>query len=215
MKLLIIDNYDSFTFNLFQYFGELIEKKFTGGEIKVIRNDEFSIEGILDYNPTHLVISPGPGNPQYPKYFGVCAEAIKTLGPKIPTLGVCLGMQGISFVFGGEVVHADVPMHGKISPVVHHENDLFAGLPQELEIMRYHSLVVKRDTLPECLEITSLVSPEVEGKSLEELIKDDKYNDLEIMGVKHKEFPIFGIQYHPESFGTEGGIKMLENFLKL
>ncbi len=211
MKILIIDNYDSFTFNLYQFFGTLIEKHYPNGEVKVVRNDEIDLAGVRAYQPDRIVISPGPGNPQDPKYFGVCAQVIKELGPTIPLLGVCLGMQGLSYVFGAEVVHANRPMHGKISPVLHSNSGVFAGLPQKIEIMRYHSLVVKTSSLPPCLEVTSVV--------IEEGMRADSLSGLlaqgaEIMGVRHKEFPIYGIQFHPESFGTEGGMQMLFNFLK-
>ncbi|MBU0999797.1 aminodeoxychorismate/anthranilate synthase component II [Patescibacteria group bacterium] len=196
MKILIIDNYDSFTYNLYQYIGEILTdegKKFT---LDVIRNDAITFKEIKERKYEKIIISPGPGDPGNPAYFGVCGDVLTKLGKQIPVLGVCLGMQGIAHYFGGRVVRASRPMHGKTSIIKHDEKGVFKGLPQNLEVMRYHSLVADKTTLPCCLQITATS-------------KDTK----EIMGLRHKKYPIEGIQFHPESFATEGGKEMLTNFL--
>lgn len=198
MKVLLIDNYDSFTFNLYQYLGEILENSKKDFVLDVIRNDEKSITEIESQNYDRIIISPGPGDSKDKNYFGVCAEVILNLGKKIPVLGVCLGMQGIAHYFGGKVVRAKIPMHGKISKITHDEKGVFKDLPQDLEVMRYHSLVAEISSIPDCLEITAKVHKE---------------NEFEIMGLRHKEYPIEGIQFHPESFATEGGKKMIENFI--
>lgn len=199
MKILIIDNYDSFTFNLYQQVGEILAGQNEPGTVEVKRNNELTLAEIKDQNYTHIIISPGPGDPSDKKYFGVCGEVITKLGITTPILGVCLGMQGIAHYFGGEVIKAELPRHGKTSEITHNEKGLFKNLPQNLEVMRYHSLVVKEASLPSCLEITAF-SLSSTGKN-------------EIMGLRHKNFPIAGVQFHPESFATEGGRVMLENFL--
>lgn len=209
MKVLIIDNYDSFTFNLFQDVGKILRLRNDGSTVKVVRNNEWNLDQIRAYAPDRLIISPGPGNPADPAYFGVCSQAILELGPHIPTLGVCLGMQGICHFFGARITHAHVPMHGKLSPISHDGRGVYAGLPQGIEIMRYHSLVADPATLPDCLEINSCIQVR-EGAEMTSQIADGS----EIMGVRHKEYPIEGIQFHPESFGTEGGVQMLRNFLE-
>ena len=214
MNVLIIDNYDSFTFNLYQYVGEILHTELSQvpGNPKVIvkRNNEVTLEDIKSQNYDRIIISPGPGSPEDPAYFGVCSEVIKELGPSIPLLGVCLGMQGIAHVFGGDVVRAGVPMHGKTSPIRHDGQGVYKGLPQDIEIMRYHSLMVKADTLPECLEVTAVVSNEqFENDSLIDCVNKGE----EIMGIRHKQFPIQGVQFHPESFATEGAKRLLANFL--
>lgn len=214
MNVLIIDNYDSFTFNLYQYVGEILHTELSQvpGNPKVIvkRNNEVTLEDIKSQNYDRIIISPGPGSPEDPAYFGVCSEVIKELGPSIPLLGVCLGMQGIAHVFGGDVVRAGVPMHGKTSPIRHDAQGVYKGLPQDIEIMRYHSLMVKADTLPECLEVTAVVSNEqFENDSLIDCVNKGE----EIMGIRHKQFPIQGVQFHPESFATEGAKRLLANFL--
>ncbi len=196
MKVLIIDNYDSFTFNLYQYVGELLSQKNSMFVLEVFRNDAITLAEIKKKKFNRIIISPGPGDPGDPKYFGVCAEVIKTIGEKTPTLGVCLGMQGMASVFGGQVVRAKKPMHGKTSDITHDGNGVFVSLPQNLTVMRYHSLIVDRDTLPDNLLITAKVT-----------------DTNEIMGLRHKSYPIEGIQFHPESFATEAGKQMLENFL--
>jgi anthranilate synthase/aminodeoxychorismate synthase-like glutamine amidotransferase len=186
--LLIIDNYDSFTYNLVQYFGVL------GCDVLVRRNDEITIPEIEKLDPEQICISPGPGRPEDA---GICNELIRQLGPKKRILGVCLGHQCIGAVFGSEVVPAARLMHGKTSPVRHHGAGVFAGLPDPFEATRYHSLIVRRETLPACLAITAETA---EG---------------EVMGLQHREFPIHGVQFHPESVLTTDGMKVLANFLKL
>jgi len=217
VNVFIIDNYDSFTYNLYQYIGEILSSKKFRGEIDaftitVKRNDEVTLEQIQDSGPDRIIISPGPGSPDDEKYFGICSEAILTLGKTIPLLGVCLGMQGIVHTFGGEIVRATVPMHGKISPVTHNGRGVFANIPDRLEVMRYHSLVANPAHLPDCLEITAAVGDiSVEEFKLGKNALVDR--DFEIMGVQHREFPIIGIQFHPESFATEGGKELISNFL--
>jgi anthranilate synthase/aminodeoxychorismate synthase-like glutamine amidotransferase len=197
MNVLIIDNYDSFTFNLYQYAGEILQRKGAQFVIDVVRNDELSLREIQDRNYDKIIISPGPGDPADKAYFGVCADVITELGKTTPILGVCLGMQGIAHYFGGHVARAKLPMHGKTSSITHDGSGVFAKLPQDLEVMRYHSLIVEKNALPESLEITATA------------------NDTnEVMGLRHKTYPIEGIQFHPESFATEAGKRMLENFLQ-
>ena len=212
MNVLIIDNYDSFTFNLYQYVGEILQT--LDGEkqpqVNVVRNNELTLEEVQALNPDRIIISPGPGAPDDPAYFGICGEVIETLGKTTPLLGVCLGMQGIAHVFGGDVVRAHIPMHGKVSAIRHDDAGIYHGLPQGLEIMRYHSLVVKADTLPECLQITSVVANADNGAL--DFDKSALSGD-EIMGVRHKDYPIQGVQFHPESFATEGAKRLLSNFL--
>jgi len=188
--LLMIDNYDSFTFNIVQYFGEL------GAEVRVVRNDEIDVAGIAELNPRHLVISPGPCTPTEA---GVSVEAIKAFAGRIPILGVCLGHQSIGQAFGGRIVHAREVMHGKTSPIHHKSVGVFSDLPDPFEATRYHSLVIERASLPECLEITAWT-------------EHDGAMD-EIMGVRHREFDVQGVQFHPESILTEHGHQMLRNFL--
>ncbi|MFT0772276.1 anthranilate synthase component II [Psychrobacter aquimaris] len=212
MNVLIIDNYDSFTFNLYQYVGEILQTLDSDEEASVIvkRNNEITLADVQAMNLDRIIISPGPGSPDDPAYFGICAEVIKTLGKTVPLLGVCLGMQGIAHVFGGDVVRASVPMHGKVSSIRHDNSGIYQGLPQELEIMRYHSLVVKADTIPSCLTITSVVA----NDSCAELsFAESALTGDEIMGLAHKEYPIQGVQFHPESFATEGAKRLLSNFL--
>ncbi len=184
--LLVIDNYDSFTYNLVQYFGEL------GAEMKVVRNDAMSIAEIRELAPDQICISPGPCTPNEA---GISCDTIRAFGQTTPILGVCLGHQSIGQVFGGDVIRAEKLMHGKTSPVLHTGKSVFAGLASPLTATRYHSLIVNRETLPDCLEITA------------------ETEDGTIMGLMHKEFPIHGVQFHPESILTEDGMKMLENFL--
>lgn len=186
--IVLIDNYDSFTYNLVQYFGEM-EK-----DIRVFRNDAIDVEGVRALKPDHIVVSPGPCTP---KEAGISVDLIKTLGPVIPTLGVCLGHQAIGEAFGGDVVRADRIMHGKISAIQHHGNVFFDGVPSPFNATRYHSLIIKRETCPACLEITA-----------------ETVDQGEIMAVAHREYPIWGVQFHPESILTEHGKTMLRNFLK-
>ena len=212
MNVLIIDNYDSFTFNLYQYIGEILQTMDSDKQANVIvkRNNEITLADVQAMSLDRIIISPGPGSPDDPAYFGICAEVIEVMGKTTPLLGVCLGMQGIAHVFGGDVIRASVPMHGKVSAIRHDGAGIYNDLPQELEIMRYHSLMVQADTLPNCLTVTAVVA-------------NDEHNDLEltesalagdeIMGVQHKDYPIQGVQFHPESFATEGAKRLLTNFL--
>ncbi|MBD0787702.1 aminodeoxychorismate/anthranilate synthase component II [Vibrio sp. Y2-5] len=190
--LLIIDNYDSFTYNLYQYFCEL------GADVKVVRNDEITLDQIEALKPTHLVISPGPCTPNEA---GISLKAIEYFAGKLPILGVCLGHQAIAQVFGGEVVRARQVMHGKTSPIKHTGKSVFAGLNNPLTVTRYHSLVVKTDSLPECLELTAWTE-----------LPDGRLD--EIMGYQHKSLPIDAVQFHPESIKTEQGHELLANFLR-
>jgi anthranilate synthase/aminodeoxychorismate synthase-like glutamine amidotransferase len=189
-RVVIVDNYDSYTYNLYQRIGEI-----TDVSAHVFRNDKVSIEQIEELEATHLLISPGPGSPEDPAYFGVCRRILLELGPRIPVLGVCLGHQGISSTFGGKIVRAPTPMHGKPSRIHHDGSALYRGLANPIVAMRYHSLVVDPKTMPECLKATAWTD---EGL---------------VMGVAHKEFPILGVQFHPESIGTPDGSKILSNFL--
>ena len=189
--LLLIDNYDSFTFNLAQYFGEL------GQDVKVLRNDAIDVPGIRALAPERIVISPGPGTPDDA---GVCLRLIRELADAIPILGVCLGHQAIGQAFGGKVVRAQEIMHGKTSPIRHHDAGVFAGLPDPFEATRYHSLVVERASLPDCLEITAWTEH-----------ADGAFD--EVMGFRHKALPVEGVQFHPESILTRNGHDLLRNFL--
>ncbi|MBP3040708.1 aminodeoxychorismate/anthranilate synthase component II [Bacillaceae bacterium Marseille-Q3522] len=185
--ILLIDNYDSFTYNLYQYMGELGEK------IAVYRNDELTLEEIRDMNPQGIVLSPGPGRPEDA---GLCTEIVKNFYRKIPILGICLGHQVIGYAFGGNVVKAKQIKHGKISNVIHEGTSVFRYLPQPLAVMRYHSLVVEKASLPDELEILA-----------------EAIDDHEIMALRHCSYPLYGIQFHPESIGTPEGKKMLKCFL--
>lgn len=185
--IVLIDNYDSFTYNLVQYFGELEP------DIRVFRNDEITVDGVRDLKPDRIVVSPGPCTPSEA---GISVETIKRLGPEIPTLGVCLGHQSIGQAFGGDVVRADRIMHGKISSITHTGNALFAGVPSPFNATRYHSLVIKKATCPACLEIIAETDQE------------------EIMAVCHRDYPIWGVQFHPESILTEHGKTMIRNFMR-
>jgi len=186
--LLIIDNYDSFTYNLVQYFGEL------GAEMKIVRNDAITVEEAVALNPSRICISPGPCTP---KEAGISCELITALGATTPILGVCLGHQSIGHVYGGDVVRAERLMHGKTSMIHHNGHSVFTGMPDPFEATRYHSLIVRRETLPDCLEITAWTE---EG---------------EVMGLMHKVHPVHGVQFHPESILTQEGKRLLENFLEL
>lgn len=217
MNVLIIDNYDSFTYNLYQYIGEILTSEQNRSHIgdfsiTVKRNDEVTLEEIKALQPDRLIISPGPGSPDDAHYFGVCAQVIRELGPHIPLLGVCLGMQGIVHVFGGRVVKAPLPMHGKISPITHNHCGMFHHIPDQLEVMRYHSLMAEAESFPECLQVTALVG-ELSAEQFCDLNRIHAGGDFEIMAVQHHEYPIFGIQFHPESFATEGGRELIRNFL--
>lgn len=185
--ILLIDNYDSFTYNLYQYLGEC------GEDVTVVRNDAITVDEIRVLNPEAIVLSPGPGTPGAA---GICVDIVKELQAEFPILGICLGHQAIGEAFGGTVSHADVVKHGKTAQVLHHQADLFKGLEEEIEVMRYHSLVILKETLPECLTVTAT-----------------SITDGEIMAVKHTFFPIYGVQFHPESIGTHDGKQMIQNFL--
>jgi anthranilate synthase component 2 len=189
--ILMIDNYDSFTYNLVQYLGEL------GAEVKTVRNDEITIEEIRELSPQGIVISPGPCTPDDA---GISLAVVAELGRSFPLLGVCLGHQCIGQVFGGQVVRADKVMHGKTSMMFHRGEGVFAGLPQPFEATRYHSLVLKKDTVPDCLEVTAWT--ERPGGEIEE-----------IMGIRHKSLPVEGVQFHPESIMTRCGHDLLQNFI--
>jgi len=191
MKVIILDNYDSFTYNLYQYVAEL------NGKPLVFRNDALPFEEFRSLLPDRIIISPGPGNPENPKYFGICKQVILEMGPHIPLLGVCLGHQGIIHAYGGRVVRSPQPMHGKTSIVYHNNKGLLKGLKNGFEAMRYHSLVGEKETLPSCLEVTAKT-----------------WDDI-IMAVQHKTYPIYGIQFHPESIGTPLGKRILKKFLDL
>ena len=186
--VLVIDNYDSFTFNLVQYLGEM------KADLKVYRNDQITLDQIEALKPERILVSPGPCSP---REAGLSNEIIRRFGPKIPLFGVCLGHQCIGHTFGAEVVVNYRMMHGKTSPIRHNGKDLFAGMPNPFNATRYHSLVIKRDTLPDCLEITA------------------ETEEGEIMGVRHKTLPIWGVQFHPESILTESGRTLMKNFLTL
>ncbi len=190
--LLMIDNYDSFTFNLVQYLQML------GAEVKVVRNDAMSVAEIATLKPSHIVVSPGP---KTPNEAGVSLEVIRQLGPSIPLFGVCLGHQAIGQVYGGDVIRASNIMHGKTSPIRHEGKGVFAGLPDRYEATRYHSLVVDKNTLPAALEITAWT--ENPDGSMEE-----------IMGLRHREYPVEGVQFHPESILTQHGHALMKNFLE-
>ena len=213
MTILIIDNYDSFTFNLYQYCGEILNEYDLENikEITVKRNDELTINDVKKLDPKKIIISPGPGSPEDKKYFGICNNIILELGPYIPILGICLGMQGIVNAYGGKIIHASEPMHGKTSFLLHDESGIHKNIPQNIEIMRYHSLIVDSKTLPDCFIVNGISQDHEVDHKLNNLKKITQKND--IMAVTHKSYPIYGIQYHPESFGSEGGKEILRNFL--
>lgn len=198
MKVLIIDNYDSFTYNLYQLAGVILGDTNKPFVLDVRRNDEVTAREIKDAGYDRIIISPGPGRPDDAAYFGVCREVILDIGQTTPVLGVCLGMQGIAHCFGGKVVRAKRPMHGKVSRIGHSGRGLFAGVPQGVNVMRYHSLAVEKKSLPKTLEVTA----ETRGGG-----------QKEIMGLRHKAFPVAGVQFHPESYATEYGRQVLTNFL--
>lgn len=186
--ILMIDNYDSFTYNLVQAFRGL------GADMQVVRNDKIDVEGIRALAPAAIVLSPGPGNPDSA---GITLEAVRAFAGALPMLGICLGHQSIAQAFGGKIVHAKRLMHGKTSPISHDGRGIFAGLPQGFAAMRYHSLAVDRETLPECLEVSAVS------------------DDGEVMGLRHKTMPIESVQYHPESIGTPEGERQIMNFIEM
>lgn len=188
--ILILDNYDSFTYNLYQLIGKL-EKN-----IVVKRNDKITVDEIKRLQPDNIIISPGPGNPNNRKDFGVCGEVIKEFGGKIPILGVCLGHQGIFAAFGGKIKRSE-PIHGKLSKITHSKEGLFNDVENSLLATRYHSLICDEDSIPDCIEVIA------------------KTEDGIIMAIKHVNSPIFGLQFHPESIGTASGVKLIKNFLEV
>ncbi len=191
MKILVIDNYDSFVYNLVQYIGEF------GVEVVVCRNDQLTIKQVKDLDPDRIVISPGPGTPEQVRYFGVCSAILRHISSQIPTLGVCLGHQGIIHTFGGKIVSANTLMHGKTSLIRHDAKGIFQDVKNPFTATRYHSLVGDRNSIPSCLEITA-----------------ESLDDGEIMGVRHVTYPIDGVQFHPESILSEDGKLVIKNFLR-
>ncbi len=191
-RVVILDNYDSFVFNLFQAVGDL-----SGCAPIVFRNDAVSASHVAELEPTHVIVSPGPGDPRRLEYFGACQEVIRLIGPKIPLLGVCLGHQGIAAAYGGEVVRGLTPTHGKQSLIVHDEQGVFVGIESPMEGMRYHSLVVAEESLPAELTVTATTPDGV------------------IMGIRHRRYQVHGVQFHPESIGTPQGRAIIANFLEL
>ncbi len=191
MKILVIDNYDSFVYNLVQYIGEF------GVEVVVCRNDQLTIKQVKDLDPDRIVISPGPGTPEQVRYFGVCSAILRHISNQIPTLGVCLGHQGIIHTFGGKIVSANTLMHGKTSLIRHDAKGIFKDVKNPFTATRYHSLVGDRNSIPSCLEITA-----------------ESLDDGEIMGVRHVTYPIEGVQFHPESILSEDGKLVIKNFLR-
>ena len=191
MRVLVIDNYDSFVYNLVQYVGEL------GAQPIVYRNDQITLEKAIGLHPDRIVISPGPGTPEDVRYFGVCSEILRKMSSQIPTLGVCLGHQGVIFTFGGKITRGRRLMHGKTSVIRHDCKGIFKGVENPLEATRYHSLVGDRESIPSCLDVTA-----------------ESLDDLEVMGVRHVKYPIEGIQFHPESILTGSGKRIMNNFLE-
>jgi len=191
LKVLILDNYDSFVYNLAQYAGEIAD------EVVVKRNDEVNLAAVRRFSPDKIIISPGPGTPADPRYLGICTEVLRMVSSETPTLGVCLGHQGIVHSFGGKIVKAKRLRHGKTSPIRHDGKGIFRGLENPFEATRYHSLVADRRALPDSLEVSARSE-----------------DDGEIMGVRHREFPIEGVQFHPESILTVHGHRMIANFLE-
>jgi anthranilate synthase component 2 len=191
LKVLVIDNYDSFVYNLVQYIGEL------GAETIVYRNDQINLQELTKLKPDRIVISPGPGTPEDEKYFGVCTAILRNLSPKTPTLGVCLGHQGIIYAFGGKIIHAKKLMHGKTCTIKHDQKGIFTGVRNPFTATRYHSLAGERSSIPSCLQITA-----------------ESVEDGEIMGIRHVEYPIYGVQFHPESILCEDGKLIIKNFLE-
>lgn len=186
---ILIDNYDSFTYNLFHYLQEI------GAEVEVYRNDQLSVDEIIQKAPEGIIISPGPCTPNEA---GICLELIEKLAPTIPIFGVCLGHQSIGQVFGGKVIRGDVPMHAKITPIHHHHSsEIFKDIPEEFKATRYHSLIVEKDSLPKCLRVTA------------------QSDDGVIQALEHVDYPCYGVQFHPESIGSEYGHQMLKNFISL
>ncbi|MDN3019341.1 aminodeoxychorismate/anthranilate synthase component II [Paenibacillus sp. BSR1-1] len=185
--ILLIDNFDSFTYNLYQYLGEIGEK------VEVVRNNQLTVDKIKELNPKAIILSPGPGKPEDA---GICIEVIQTYYNQFPILGICLGHQAIGAAFGGEIQRAELIKHGKTSIISHNGEGLFKDLPEVLEVMRYHSLIIEKRTMPEVLQCVA-----------------ESCDDQEIMAIKHRNFPVYGLQFHPESIGTPAGKQILKNFL--
>jgi len=191
MRVLIVDNYDSFVYNLAQYVGGRVD------QVVVKRNDEISVDKVRELKPDKIILSPGPGTPSNSRYFGSCTSIIRSLGSDVPTLGVCLGHQGIVHAFGGRIVRARNLRHGKTSPIKHDGNGIFQSIQNPFDATRYHSLVAERRSLPDVLKVTA-----------------ESLDDHEIMGVRHRKLPIEGVQFHPESILTAPGHRLIENFLE-
>lgn len=191
MNVLIIDNFDSFVYNIAQYVGQL------GAEPSVRRNNTITAADVVKLNPDRIILSPGPGRPDDRRYFGACLDIIKEVSSNTPTLGVCLGHQGIAYAFGGKIVPAKKLMHGKTSLIKHEKSGLFKGVENPLRATRYHSLICERNSFPKCLEETAT-----------------SIDDHEIMGLRHRRYPIYGVQFHPESILTSSGLKIMRNFLE-
>ena len=192
MTTVILDNYDSFTYNLFQLVGELS----AGTEPMVFRNDEITVDQLRALQPDNIIISPGPGRPEFREYFGICRDVILELGQHTPIMGVCLGHLGIIEAFGGKTVLSPQPRHGKTSVIIHDKSSVFQGLPDEIDVMRYHSLISDRKLIPDCFRITAWTSSNL------------------VMAVQHKTWPLVGVQFHPESIATQTGRDMVSNFLR-
>ncbi|TGL76476.1 anthranilate synthase component II [Leptospira yasudae] len=195
---IVVDHYDSFTYNLVHLLEDCLETSGERFSLSIFRQDQTDLHEILSLNPTHILLSPGPGHPEDPEYFGVSESILRLRNPYIKIFGVCLGMQGIVTSFGGRLRRSKIPFHGKTSEITHDRLGIFKGIPDAIRVMRYHSLEGIPESLPDCLEITASV--ETESSSL--------------MGIRHKTLPIEGVQFHPESFATEGGRTMIENFLR-
>jgi len=192
IQLVLIDNYDSFTYNLYQLLGSLPEV-----DIQVFRNDEIEINQLLELTPDAIILSPGPGSPTNHRDFGICRDIIIELQDALPILGVCLGHQGLGYLLGAKIINASKILHGKTSTIQHDGSGLFADIPNKINVARYHSLIINPEDLPESLQVTAVTS---EG---------------EIMAITHREYPLYGVQFHPESFMTEYSVKMMQNFIKI
>jgi anthranilate synthase component 2 len=206
MRILLIDNYDSFTYNLKQLCDAMVRS--SDDHVVVRRNNEIDTETIIQEKYDRIIISPGPGSPTDEAYFGICAQILREVSTYIPTLGVCLGMQGIASVYGGRVVRCEEPMHGKTSMIIHDGRGIFAQIPNLLSVMRYHSLSVEAETLPACLQVTAYAS-----SASDQCFIGNPGNDAVIMGLRHRTYPIVGVQFHPESFASQAGGLLMQNFL--
>lgn len=218
MNILILDNFDSFTFNLYQYVGEILTSYHNNFQLIVKRNNEISLDEIKMAHFDKIIISPGAGSPDDGRYFGVCGQVISQI-KDTPILGVCLGMQGIAHFFGGKVVRCKTPMHGKTSTIIHDNQGIYQNLPQHLQVMRYHSLMVDACSLPDCFWVSSVAiettqqAHTMQAHTTPDDLLDYAKQGYPIMGIRHKDYPIEGVQYHPESFASEGAKQQLMNFL--